>query len=356
MNFCAKFDENDENLSKNLKTIVKNIESMNTSTYDYITAAEEEYKLNGKILNSNIYSTMLAYLDASYFYLMTNFDKKKDYYDNSFELHGTLKELDGEIIKNQIDEKKIKRSKWCSLYIETKTNVENEKEKSTFNEIQNGILNFNDSIEIVRSKPNQVSPIQTFKWTNVVTLLNISNITKHSNKNVSKTIIKPVKLDPIGTKPKSMSIISSNKNNVKKTKSIEKDIPNQSIWSNGDSSMTPIFNYNIPPQSPQASSKYKVSKFFDTLVKEFSQKNFNSNRFTNQKAIKSNNQSSNYCIRSCHDYNQSKYIGGLLNQENMKQESINPRGTFLKSSRMNQEILRNNPNKYKFRRNYNNHV
>ena len=50
MNFLT---ESNDNLSKNLKNIVKNIEAMNTSTYDYITAAEEEYKLNGKKLEKN---------------------------------------------------------------------------------------------------------------------------------------------------------------------------------------------------------------------------------------------------------------------------------------------------------------
>jgi hypothetical protein len=347
MNFLT---ESNDNLSKNLKNIVKNIEAMNTSTYDYITAAEEEYKLNGKISQSNIYSTLFAYLDASYFYSMTNFDKKKVFYENSFDLHDTLKELDGEIIKDpNHSEIEIKQSKWDDNGVESDKGVQCDQEKSIVDEIYDRFSNLNNSIEIFKSVPPNQSPNQTRNWTVAPKLSNITNTAKFSINNLSKMTIIPVRLDPIGTKPKSMSTVSNKKcrfnrvNNI--IKIIEKDDSNlnfSSIWSNEDSPIIPIINNNITAQNHP--SKYKVSKFVNSLVNEFCKNK--TNNFTNQKPDNNHSSKSHlkYPIHSCYDYNKVKFT---RNQENISQKLIG----YSKISSFTSSPINYHHKKYKYRRN-----
>ena len=350
--------KNEELLSKNFKIIVKNIETMNTLTYDYITAAEEEYKLNGKISNSNIYSAIIAYLDASYFYSMTNFDKRTMFYESSLEIRSTLNDLNGELFEDSNEERKIERPKWDIKFAENDVEAQIDQEKSIVDDIYNRISNYNDSadlhdsIEVMRSSPNQIR-----NWTVAPKLINNTNVEGCSVliKSHSKAIHKmnSASLTPIGTKPKSMSKISSNKRHNRMISSRGKNQEEEnlventkaSIWSNGDSMTTaPIFNYNLLPQN-KPSMQYKVSKLLETLINEFGKCNYSFNNAISKTKLP------NDCskvllqhqqrVRSCFDFKQYNLRKKTYKMENIDRYRIG-----------NETPLNNNfSNKHNYRRN-----
>jgi hypothetical protein len=309
-------DENKEYLVNNFKNLAKNIEILNTSTYDYITAAEEEYEVTGKVLGSTVYSTIFAYLDASFYYLISNFDKKKMFYEN----HNSC--VDYEIFNNNNndsiwcaddDEESEPNSKWDMVFVVVENqHVEKKQcEKTIIDEIFNRISNL-DSINATKFNYNAeiASPVPNRSWTVAPKLINNTNITVVNKKQMT---INNNNIDPIGTKPRSMSTLSNNKNGrlnrlnnniISEKIKIETPIFNEAtVWGNNDS-LTPVFEYSFVGGTSQ-NGKYKVSKLVSTLVNDV-EKMYASNYVKNVNNMNETyHQQQQNRVRSCYDYRQN---------------------------------------------------
>lgn len=149
-------------LTSYYKCLIDNLHKLNTYTYDYISAAEEEYDLNGKLINNSQLTTTFAYLNASYYHYLYYFDVKKCFYENKYDYFYNLNEFNNEFnqlfnSRNRVFDRnnsfrkinKQKNSKWDvkSVNLSTKKaqEVNNQTNATIMDDIFERIKNLNAS-------------------------------------------------------------------------------------------------------------------------------------------------------------------------------------------------------------------